>query len=61
MTARLAGFQTLTKSTRELAEAYFIPAQMERRRAQQQAANDPSMNADGADSARCARRNRSKP
>jgi uncharacterized protein (DUF1800 family) len=49
MTARLAGFETLTKSARELAEAYFIPAQMERRRAQQQAANDPSMSTDGAD------------
>ncbi len=48
MTARLAGFQTLTKSAGELAEAYFIPAQMERRRAQQQAAKDPSMTADSA-------------
>jgi uncharacterized protein (DUF1800 family) len=49
MTARLAGFETLKKSARELAEAYFIPAQMERRRAQQQAAQDPSMSPDGAD------------
>ena len=49
MTARLAGFETLTKSARELAEAYFIPAQMERRRAQQQAAKDPSMSGDPAD------------
>ncbi len=45
MTARLAGFQTLTKSARELAEAFFIPAQLERRRAQQQqrAISDASM------------------
>jgi uncharacterized protein (DUF1800 family) len=49
MTARLAGFETLNKSANELAEAYFIPAQMERRRAQQQAAKDPSMSADAAD------------
>ena len=65
MTARLAGFETLTKSARELAEAYFIPAQMERRRAQQQAAKDPSMTADSAgrrqdDRRRCARRSKSK-
>src|SRR6266849_2969916 len=26
MTARLAGFETLTKSARELAEDYFVPA-----------------------------------
>jgi uncharacterized protein (DUF1800 family) len=48
MASRLAGFETLTKSARELAVAYFIPAQMERRRAQQQAANDPSINVEGA-------------
>jgi uncharacterized protein (DUF1800 family) len=33
MTARLAGFTTLQKSTAELAQAYFLPASMERRRA----------------------------
>jgi uncharacterized protein (DUF1800 family) len=43
MTARLAGLETLTMTARELAEAYYIPAQMERRRAQQQTARDPSM------------------
>ncbi len=47
MTARLAGFQTLTKSARELAEAFFIPARMERRRSQlqqqQRAISDASM------------------
>ena len=44
MTARLAAFETLTKSTRELAEDYFVPAQMARRELQrQQAAQDPAM------------------
>jgi uncharacterized protein (DUF1800 family) len=42
MTQRLAGFETLTKSSRDLAENYFMPAMMERRRAQQQAAAEPS-------------------
>jgi uncharacterized protein (DUF1800 family) len=41
MTARLAPLDTLTKSSRELAELYFVPAQMERRRVQQQAAAQP--------------------
>ena len=36
MAVRLAGLETLTKSSRELAENYFIPAQEERRRLQQQ-------------------------
>jgi uncharacterized protein (DUF1800 family) len=53
LATRLNGFTTLTKSTRELSEEYFMPAQMERRRAQRQAANDPAMrpnetNPDGA-------------
>jgi uncharacterized protein (DUF1800 family) len=48
MASRLAGFETLTKSARELAVDYFIPAQMERRRAQRQGVNDPSMNVEGA-------------
>jgi uncharacterized protein (DUF1800 family) len=43
MTARLAGLATLTMTARELAEAYYIPARMERRRAQQQAARERSM------------------
>jgi uncharacterized protein (DUF1800 family) len=38
MAERLAGFETLAKSSRDLADHYFIPAMMERRRAQQQAA-----------------------
>jgi len=37
MAARLAPLETLTKSSRELADDYFVPAQMERRRAQRQA------------------------
>ena len=41
MARRLAGFETLTKSSRDLAENYFMPAMMERRRAQQQAAAEP--------------------
>ena len=43
MAPRLTGLSTLTKSTRELADQYFLPAAMERRRAQQQAANDRAM------------------
>jgi uncharacterized protein (DUF1800 family) len=46
MAARLAGFETLAKSSRDLAEDYFLPAQLERRRAQQQAANNPGMTPD---------------
>jgi uncharacterized protein (DUF1800 family) len=41
MTARLAPLETLTKSSRELAENYFIPAQEARRRAQRQAGAQP--------------------
>jgi uncharacterized protein (DUF1800 family) len=43
MAARLAGFETITKSTRELAEDYFGPAMEARRRAQQAQKNQPSM------------------
>ncbi len=43
MTTRLRGFETLGKSSRDLAENYFLPAKAERRRAQRQAAADPSM------------------
>jgi uncharacterized protein (DUF1800 family) len=42
MNARLAAFDTLTLSSRELAEDYFMPAQMAQRRAKQQAATQPS-------------------
>jgi uncharacterized protein (DUF1800 family) len=38
--ARLAGFETLGKSTRELAEDYFLPAMLERRQQQRRAAQD---------------------
>jgi uncharacterized protein (DUF1800 family) len=41
MDARLAPLDTLTKSSRELAESYFFPAQMERRRVQRQAGAQP--------------------
>jgi uncharacterized protein (DUF1800 family) len=44
--ARLNGFTTLAKSTEELSRDYFMPAQMERRRAQRQAANNPEMKSD---------------
>jgi uncharacterized protein (DUF1800 family) len=46
MTARLAQFETLAKSTRELAENYFLPAQMARQQPQRQraaAGGDPAM------------------
>ena len=41
MTTRLAELDTLTKSSRELAEDYFMPAQKKQRRAKQQAAAQP--------------------
>jgi uncharacterized protein (DUF1800 family) len=43
MAERLAEFETLSKSTRELAEDYFLPAQMARRQAVRERAADPSM------------------
>jgi uncharacterized protein (DUF1800 family) len=44
LASRLAGFQTLDKSTRELADEYFVPAQQARVQQQRQrAAQDPSM------------------
>jgi uncharacterized protein (DUF1800 family) len=42
MAARLEPLDTLTKSSRDLADGYFRPTQMDRRRAQQQAAAQPS-------------------
>ncbi len=41
LTSHLAGLDTLTRSSRDLAEDYFMPAQMERRRTQQQASAQP--------------------
>jgi uncharacterized protein (DUF1800 family) len=49
MGARLASFETLSKSTQEMAQQYYLPAQMVRREAQRQqsaqtpAGSDPSM------------------
>jgi len=43
MTARLAGFDTLTMSTRDLSREYFLPALMARQQQRQQAAQNPSM------------------
>ena len=43
MAARLEGLQTINKTSRELAQEYYLPAQMERRERQRQAAQDPSM------------------
>ena len=43
MTARLAGFPTLTLSTRQLADEYFIPALEVRQQVKQAAGNDPAM------------------
>jgi uncharacterized protein (DUF1800 family) len=40
---RLASFETLRKSTRELAQDYFVPALMLRRRGQPQQAREPGM------------------
>jgi uncharacterized protein (DUF1800 family) len=44
--ARLASFETLRKSTRELAQDYFVPALMLRRREQQRQAREPGTAAD---------------
>jgi uncharacterized protein (DUF1800 family) len=41
MAARLEAFATLTKSTRELAETYFLPAMLERREQQRRNGQDP--------------------
>jgi uncharacterized protein (DUF1800 family) len=46
MTARLAGFTTLTQSTRDLAEDYFLPAMMERREQQRRAAQNAGPSTD---------------
>jgi uncharacterized protein (DUF1800 family) len=46
MAERLAGFSTLTKSTRELADDYFLPALMERRRGRQTPQQEPSTTGD---------------
>src|SRR6266545_406959 len=43
MAARLAGFTTLTKSSRQLADDYYIPAQLAKQQAKKDATNDPSM------------------
>jgi uncharacterized protein (DUF1800 family) len=42
MTERLTGLDTLAMSSRDLAQAYFVPALMERRRIREQAASQPS-------------------
>ena len=43
MAARLDGLQTIDKTSRELAQQYYLPAQMDRRERQRKAAQDPSM------------------
>ena len=50
MTGRLAGFTTLTKSTRDLAEDYFLPAMMERREQQRRAARNGGPSTDAGTS-----------
>jgi uncharacterized protein (DUF1800 family) len=54
MTARLAGLTTVTKSTRDLAEDYFVPAMMERREQQRRAARNggPSTDTGASDPAK---------
>ncbi len=41
MSSRLSGLDTLNRSSRQLAEEYFLPAEMERRRTKQDAAAQP--------------------
>jgi uncharacterized protein (DUF1800 family) len=48
MTARLATFTTLSKSSRQLAEEYFVPAMMERRNAQRAAGQPAASDAPAA-------------
>jgi len=48
MTPRLSGFTTLTRSTRDLAEDYFLPAMMERREQQRRAAQNGGPSTDAA-------------
>jgi uncharacterized protein (DUF1800 family) len=43
MAARLAGFQTLTMSSRQIAEEYYVPALEARKEVKKDAAADPSM------------------
>jgi len=43
MTARLAGFETLNKSARQLAEEYYVPALQARQQVKRNAVNDPAM------------------
>ena len=43
MPARLAGFETLTKSSQQLADEYFVPALEVRRQVKKDAGNDPAM------------------
>jgi uncharacterized protein (DUF1800 family) len=50
MTARLAGFDTLTKSSRQLADEYFVPALEARKQAKKEAGKEPAM-ADKPDAA----------
>src|SRR4051812_24695220 len=44
MTARLSGFVTLTKSSRALADEYYMPALVARQQAKNEAPAEPSMN-----------------
>ena len=57
--ARLAGFDTLTMSTRQLADEYYLPAQMIRRQAQRANTpanpNDPAMQPGSPDAGRANR------
>jgi uncharacterized protein (DUF1800 family) len=48
MPPRLSGFTTLTQSTRDLAEDYFLPAMMERREQQRRAAQNAGPSTDAA-------------
>src|SRR5258705_2821460 len=48
MTARLAGFGTLNKSSRQLAEEYYVPALEVRQQVKRNAAKDPAMKDDPA-------------
>jgi uncharacterized protein (DUF1800 family) len=45
-TERLSGFDTLTRSSRELAQNYYLPAQLARQQAKNDSVSNPSMTTD---------------
>src|SRR5258708_17849600 len=55
MTARLAGFETVNKSSRQIANEYYMPALKARLQAKKDAGNDPAAKPDPAADAKVPR------